>query len=217
MTARAGGFAEAQVPDIERRLASVVRLGTVAELDEAKARIRVKAGQVTTGWLPWTVGRAGPDRHWTAPEIGEQVIMVAPSGDLAQAVVVGSIYQQAHPAPANSKDKSATEWSDGARLEYDRASHTHSLTVPDGGLIVMTIGGTTFELRGDSARVVSQHVTIDSPTTDITGDVAITGDVTVGGGVTAQGDVIGEEVSLAHHLNTNVTPGPGLTGPPQKG
>ena len=211
MTARADGYAAAQIPDMERRLASVVRLGTVAALAEGKARIKVKAGKVTTGWLPWSVGRAGPDRTWSAPEVGEQVIMVAPSGDLAQAVVVGTVYQNDHPAPANSKDKTVTEWSNGARVEYDRGSHTHSLSVPDGGTIVFTIGGTTFELKGNSARLVSQHVTIDSPTTDIKGDVNIDGRVV------AQGDVIGEQVSLAHHLNSNVMPGPGNTGEPVKG
>lgn len=211
MTARVGGFAEAQIPDIERRVAGLVRLGVVDALDESKARVRVKVGEVVSGWLPWSVGRAGPDRSWAAPEIGEQVIVASPSGDLAQGVVVGSIYRTAHPAPASSKDKTVTAWADGARQEYDRASHTHNLTVPAGGAIVLTIGGTTFELTDSGATIRSQHVTIDSPTTDISGDV------NVAGKVTAVGDVVGAQVSLEHHVHINTMAGPGVSGIPQKG
>lgn len=206
MTARGDFFREAQVPDIERRVASMVRLGIVSELDEVNARVRVTAGDVTTGWLPWTVGRAGPDRQWTAPEIGEQVIMVAPSGDLAQAVVVGSIYTTQHPAPGTSKDVSATEWQDGAREEYDRQAHTFGLTVPAGGHIRFTIGGTTWTLTESGAELVTQKLTVRGDV-EITGAMAVQGDTMVAG-ITSRG----HDISSTHkHTNSG---GPGVGGVP---
>ena len=106
--------------DAERRLSNVVMLGQVAELDTERARVRVQAGPILTAWLPFATVRAGPDRTWHAPEAGEQVVLVAPGGDLNQAVVVGSLYRDACPPPADSADISRTEWQDGAALAYDR-------------------------------------------------------------------------------------------------
>lgn len=209
MSAREEYYRGAHSADMERRLASVVRLGVVSALDEANARVRVTAGDVTTGWMPWTVGRAGPDRHWVAPEIGEQVIMVAPSGDLAQAVVVGSIYTDQHPAPGTTKDVTATEWQDGARLEYNRATHTHDLTVPAGGHIRFTIGGTTWTLTENGAELVTQKLTVH-------GNIDVVGNINVEGSIDVTQDVTAQTVSLVNHLHTGVVPGPALTGPPEK-
>ena len=79
--------------EAERRLSNLVMLGQVAELDAARARVRVQAGPILTAWLPFATVRAGADRTWHAPEAGEQVVLVAPGGDLNQAVVVGSTAQ----------------------------------------------------------------------------------------------------------------------------
>lgn len=132
--------------EAERRLSNVVLLGQVAELDAQRARVRVKAGSILTGWLPFTAARAGPDRTWHAPEAGEQVVLVAPGGDLNQAVVVGSIYRSEHPAPADSIEVSRTVFKDGAVREYDRKKHHWRLAVPESGKIVLKAGPSRLEL-----------------------------------------------------------------------
>lgn len=139
MTSRGDAFEELHVPDMERRLAGLVRIGTVAELDEAKAMVKIKSGNILTDWLPWKTLRAGPDRSWAAIEVGEQVIMAAPGGDITQAVILGSIYQDAHPANANSKDKTRYDWKDGAFFQYDRAEHKYHVSVPSGGMVRLNV------------------------------------------------------------------------------
>ena len=109
--------------EAERRISNVALMGQVVALDAARARVRVQAGPILTAWLPFATVRAGPDRTWHAPEAGEQVVLVAPGGDLNQAVVVGSLYRDAYPPPADSADISRTEWKDGAALAYDRQLH----------------------------------------------------------------------------------------------
>lgn len=161
MTARIAAHEALQIPELERRLANSVRLGTIAELDEKNARVRVKSGKITTGWLPWTVGRAGPDRQWSAPEIGEQVIVAAPGGDLAQAVVLGSLYQDKHPAPGDSKDTTVTEWGDGARESYDRAGHVYNLTVPAGGTINLVCGGSKIEISDAGVKITAARIDLN--------------------------------------------------------
>lgn len=147
--------------EAERRLANLVVLGQVAELDAERARVRVKAGPILTAWLPFTTGRAGPDVTWHAPEPGEQVVLVAPGGDLNQAVVVGSLYRQAYPAPADSAEISRTQYKDGAVMEYDREQHHWHLSVPSGGQIVLEIGPSKIEMSDSGIRITGPRIDLN--------------------------------------------------------
>ena len=147
--------------EAERRISNVALMGQVVALDAGRARVRVQAGPITTGWLPFATMRAGHDRTWHPPEPGEQVLLVAPGGDLNQGVVVGSLYRAEHPAPADSEDVSRTLFKDGAVMEYDRAQHHWRLAVPAGGKIVLEIGATTLELSDQGARLTSPRIDLN--------------------------------------------------------
>lgn len=147
--------------EAERRLSNVVLLGQVAELDAKRARVRVRAGPITTGWIPFATVRAGPDRTWHAPEPGEQVVLIAPGGDLAQAVVVGSIYRDAFPPPADSEDITRTLWQDGAVMEYERKAHRWHLSVPSGGSIVIEIGPSKIEMTDEGIRLTGPRIDLN--------------------------------------------------------
>ena len=150
-----------EMTEAERRISNVALMGQVVALDTVRARVRVQAGPITTGWLPFATMRAGPDRTWHPPEPGEQVLLVAPGGDLNQGVVVGSLYRAEHPAPADSEDVSRTLFKDGAVMEYDRAQHHWRLAVPAGGKIVLEIGATTLELSDQGARLTSPRIDLN--------------------------------------------------------
>jgi len=77
--------------EAERRISNVALMGQVVALDTTRARVRVQAGPITTGWLPFATLRAGLDRTWHPPEPGEQVLLVALVAILTRSVVVGSI------------------------------------------------------------------------------------------------------------------------------
>ena len=134
--------------DAERRISNIIVIGQVTELDAARARVRVRAGETLTGWLPFTTPRAGEDRTWHAPEPGEQVVLAAPGGDLAAAVVIGSCYRDAHPQPADTKDVRRTIFKDGTIEEYDRKEHRWRLDMraTDGTMEILT--GTTQVIIG---------------------------------------------------------------------
>ena len=157
-----------EVTEILRRLANVVRLGAVAEVDLATARARVRYDTderrrpILTGWLPWLTHRAGGDRTWWAPEVGEQVVLLAPGGELPEAVVVPALYRDAHPAPEAVASKHVVVYGDGARIEYDRAAHHLSAVLPANATAALTAPGGVA----------------------ITGDVAVTGNITASGQIT---------------------------------
>ena len=209
--------------EAERRISNLALMGQVVALDTARARVRVQAGPITTGWLPFATLRAGEDRTWHPPEPGEQVLLVAPGGDLNQGVVVGSLYRADHPAPADSQDISRTLFKDGAVMEYDRAQHRWRLAVPAGGRIVLEVGATTLELRDDGTTLSTPSLLADAADSTFTGTLlvkklftylkglvgkgsgaagaSIEGDIQVCGNVSATGAILDGGGNSNHHTH----------------
>lgn len=159
MTARTEGIDELALPDMERRTANQIRYGTILAVDYAGARVRIKSGEIESAWLPWSTGRASAaKRRWDPPEIGEQVVMLSPGGDLRQAVVLTGVFQQSAGAPSASPDKDTTVYGDGAVVEYDRGSHTYTVDVPAGGKIVLKCGATTLEISNTGVVLTAPNV-----------------------------------------------------------
>jgi len=116
-----------KVPELARRLENLIRIGVVEKADYGRARVMARAGKTLTGWLPWLTQRAGNDRAWWAPEVGEQVLVLCPSGDPALGFVLPSLYQSAHPANGDRADLMRVDFADGAFVEYDRKNHAMTL------------------------------------------------------------------------------------------
>lgn len=141
-----------EMAEILRRLANVVRLGAVAEVDLPAARARVHydtdpgGAAILTAWLPWLTPRAGADRTWWAPTVGEQVVVLAPGGELPQAVILPALYRDTHPAPDVAASKHVMRYGDGIRIEVDTAAHRYGVAVPAGGELVLTCGGSRLRM-----------------------------------------------------------------------
>ncbi len=156
--------------DLSRRIESLIRPGAIAEVDLARARVRVNSGGLTTDWLPWFAIRAGDTRDWNPPTVGEQCVVLAPSGDPATGFVLTGLFSGAHPAPSHSGDERLVEYPDGARITYNHAT----------GALSASGVRTVFVEAAD-------HVTIDCPDTACTGDMLIKGNLLVEGIITASG------------------------------
>lgn len=166
MTARTDGMDALALPELERRVANTVRFGHIIEVDHAKGLIRVQSGELETDWLPWAAGRAGAGkRTWSAPEVDEQVVLLAPTGDLRQAVAIPGMYQDAHGAPSSDGNVDKTEYGDGTVIQYDRGAHAltadlgASKVYADRTKIELTIGGVVLRLAGGNITLIGniQH------------------------------------------------------------
>lgn len=191
--------------ELQRQLGSLIRFGTVAELDLAAARCRVDTGEIRTDFIPWFVPRAGSTIEWSAPAVGEQVLLLSPGGDTHGAVALRGIYSDAFPAPASADTLHLVRFADGAVVEYDHAAHVLKGTLPAGG---------TAEITADGGVTIHGPLTVNGDT-QINGHAQVNGDADVSGTATAQTDVIGGGKSLASHLHTGVTSGGAVSGPPQ--
>lgn len=164
------------VVDLARRLANLLRLGTIDEIDHPAARVR--SGEIITTWLPWSTWRAGATATWSAPTVGEQVLILAPSGDLAGAVVLPAIYTDAHPAPSSSPSQHVTRYPDGATISYDHATGQADIS----GVTLVTVQA-------------SGAVVIDAPITTVTGMLTVQGLITYQSGLAGTGGGVGTTIT----------------------
>ena len=123
---------------LARLIENLVRLGTIAEVDVVKARVRVKSGELLTTWLPWLALRAGAEREWNPPTVGEQVVLLSPSGQLAQGIVLTGLFSETNPANGDRAGLHRTTYRDGAVIEYDSIAHLLTATIPGAASVTCT-------------------------------------------------------------------------------
>lgn len=175
-----------QIADLRRRLDNLLRLGTIAEVRAGACR--VKTGDITTAWRPWFTTRAGSARTSWRPTVGEQVMLLSLSGDLANAYVLPAIYQTAMPEPDDHPERDRTVYPDGAVIEYDPETSA-----------LRAVGISTALVQA------AEHVTVDCPETTCTGNVTIEGNALVKGVLTYQGGLNNSGSSSGASINGPVS------------
>lgn len=224
--------------DLQRRMANMLRLANVAELDEANRRVRVTFGNITSAWLSWPAEIGRNFVRWRPLRVGQQVVIGSPSGELNQAKIIAMTYSDAVPPPSDNPNVDLIEFTDGTQLQYDVEAHQLTANVK-GAVDVTTDGDVTATVGGELSASVSGAVTVTSgatayvesasgatvkaPTITLDGNVVVTGSLsqgaggganaTFGGSITAQGDVVGEGISLKNHVHTEQGDG-APTSPP---
>jgi phage baseplate assembly protein V len=182
--------------ELARRLDNLVRYGVIEQTDfttdPIQPRVRVRTGEILTTWLPIATSRAHADAEHDPVQIGEHVILVAPSGELTQAVVVGKLFSSDHPSPDNNPANHRRKYRDGAVIEYNSEAHHLNATLPAGG---------TLNLKADGGIT-------------IIGDITHIGDLNQTGKQNVSGDVMAGGISQINHLHEGVSSGPSKTSKP---
>jgi phage baseplate assembly protein V len=187
-----------ELADLARRLESMIRTGTIAEVQLKPPRVRVSSGKLTTNWLPWITLRAGGTRDWDPPTGNEQCLIFSPSGDPAAGLVLVGLNSDEFPSPSSNADECLRLYPDGARILYNHAS---------GALEVSGVK--------TASIVASQKCIVDCPENEITGNLLVKGKLTLKGGADIVGAVKQVDGPLSSNgivLNTHTHPG---TGAPQ--
>lgn len=188
------------IAELNRLLENLVRLGTIAEVQHAPPRVKVRTGGILTTWLPWLAQRAGVERDWDPPTVDEQVILLSPSGQLANGIAITGLFSDQIPANGDRAGLKRRTYADGAVVEYDSVAHHLSAILPPGGSSeVISDGG--MRIVGD---IVHE------------GNYTQTGNQTITGKVEVSIDVVAAGISLVEHPHDEVMPGKGLSGRPVK-
>lgn len=220
--------------ELTRLIRNLVRKGVIMAIDHSAATCRVSSGDLQTNWIRWMAVAAGETRDWNPPTVGEQVLLICPGGDPADALALRGIYSDDAPAPSNAAAKHVRIYPDGAVIEYDHAAHALTATLPAGGSVAITApSGVT--VTTETATVVATSVTLDAADTTCTGNLTVQGMLTsqgmitgqggmaisssaggaaavITGGLTATEDIVAGTISLKGHRHPSGTP---LVGLPQ--
>ena len=161
------GVGSAEGSDHARRLSNVARYGTITEADYTgetagfpAIRVQIQGDEILSDWVPWFSPRAGKDRVWDPPEVGEVVMLLAPSGDLANGVAIPGLFSDNN-ANGDRDGLQRRTYDDGTVIEYDREAHklTIDATASSGQVLVksqsvtveasgaVTIKGSTINLN----------------------------------------------------------------------
>ncbi|WP_454711100.1 phage baseplate assembly protein V [Cupriavidus nantongensis] len=156
--------------ELARLIENLIRLGTVAEVDTGTPpRVRIATGGITTDWLPWLERRAGATRTWNPPTVGEQVVMLCPSGEPRNGVILTGLPSDARDVPSHSADETVTLYPDGASTRYNHASG--ALEVSDVKTVLLRAG---------------QQVVVECPQTTFKGKVTVEGLFSYQGGMSGE-------------------------------
>ncbi|NBJ32236.1 phage baseplate assembly protein V [Serratia fonticola] len=209
---------KAIIAEIKRLLANIIRLGTISEVDTVHGLCRVQIGQNETDWLNWLTLRAGRVRFWSAPSVGEQVIILSISGDFTTAFVLPAVFSDQNPAPSSSADAVRMEFPDGAAIEYE--PETGALTAT--GIKTAIIQASESITANTKVVMVtaSKKITLDTPVVECTNQL-ITASLLVMKGGEMQGEIThtggsfkSNGVVIHTHKHAGVQTGGGTTQGP---
>jgi len=169
--------------ELSRRLENIIRLGSIEEIDYAKKRVRVRSGKLLTNWLQWRVGRAGSTKKWEPPSIGEQVMILSPSGVIENGIVSPSIYCDQYDSPSINPALHVTEYPDGAKISYNHATGALEATGIKTGLIK-----------------AETRITLDTPHTIVTGALEVMKMLTYRNGMTGYAGESDNSITISGNL-----------------
>lgn len=119
---------------LDRRLNNIVREARVLEVDAEKGLVKVEAHGLKSGWMPW-VERAGAIREWSPPSKDERVLVLSPTGEPGQGLVLAGGFSDQFKQPSTDAGERVI------RIGDNRLSMTKDRTIvgfPDGGRAVLT-------------------------------------------------------------------------------
>jgi phage baseplate assembly protein gpV len=160
-----------QAAEAERRAAGMVRVGRVTTLDPEKARARVSFGaDHQSAWIPFMAQRAGAARVWAPPSVGEQVWVLAESGDTAQGVILGAAFQNDIPAPSSNGEAVEVHLGQSALV-----IKPESIVLRVGG-VSLTVSSSGVEIEGGSVTHNGTNIGDDHRHSDVRSGNSNTGE-----------------------------------------
>lgn len=183
----------------DRMISGMVIPCRVVAVDLAAAMVRVSdGGDWTSAWVRWHSQAAGKARHWRAPSLGEQGVLISPSGNPAQGTFVPGLYGNAGSQPDNRDHVEVWRFDDGGSLLYDWAAKRYQIMLPT-GTVEIKVGATVATLTDDAITAQTTTATVRATTITLEGQVQINGPLTVTGDINGGGRIIDTAGNTANH------------------
>lgn len=95
---------EAIIEDHGRRISNIVREGKVVETFPDEGLVRVEIDGMRSNKIPWAT-RAGKIRVWQPPAKDERVLLLSPTGETSQGLVIPGGYSDQNPENHDKDDE----------------------------------------------------------------------------------------------------------------
>lgn len=181
----------------QRRLHNIATIGTVIEIDADAALMRLAVGDNETDWLSIPTIAAGMISVWRCPSISEQFLLVSPSGELANAIPVVSLYSDHNPSPSTDPNEIRIRYNDTDFCSIDVVNSQLTMHVS--------------QITNQAAT----NIVWDTPSATLTGDLQVNGSIDCGKSITAAEEVTANGIKLTAHTHSGVESGGSSTGQPQ--
>ncbi|CAM3416767.1 hypothetical protein GCM10016272_01720 [Psychrobacter glaciei] len=182
--------------ETQRRLHNIATIGTVTHIDADSALMRLAVGDNVTDWVNIPTIAAGSISAWRCPSIGEQYLLVSPSGELANAIPVISLYSDHHPSPSTDPNE--------IRIRYNNTDFC-SIDVVKSQL-TMHISETLIRSK--------TSIVLDTPKTRMTGSLQVDKGIHSDEAIKSDDEVYAKEIKLGNHGHRNVKSGSDTSGDP---
>ncbi|XXQ68945.1 phage baseplate assembly protein V [Neisseriaceae bacterium B1] len=166
-----------------RLIANALKQGNIAAVNPAQGLVRVQTGALLSDWLPYFVPFAGAVSVHRSPSIGENCLLLSPSGEMGNGLVLCGLASTQFPSPSQSPDETVITFPDGARFEYNHVS---------GSLNISGIQTATIQ--------AAQHMLFDTPKATFTGAVTTQGLLTYQSGMAGSNGAGGAAATISGSL-----------------
>ncbi len=220
-----------QIPDL-------FKVGEVSSVDPVKCTARVvfdDEDSINSYDLPILQRNTFGNHDYQTVEVGEDVLCMFLGPGQEDGFIIGSFYAGEVKPPESSNDKRTVVFKDGTRFSYDRASHVFTATIEGTEIVFDRQNGSitvpqSVKIFCTTADVnASKKVTINTPNTEVTGNLLVNGKFTGLGGMAVSGgsgatatvegtisvtkDVVANGISLTAHTHTEQGDGAETSGP----
>lgn len=159
----------------------MIRYGHITELDASKglARVKFDDDEIVSDWLQIVVRNSISNKQESWFDVNEFVACMMDE-HAEEGVIIGALYDANNTPPIGDKDTVGVTFSDGAKVTYNRSTHTLTVDCTGDGSVVVNCKTATV--------TASESVTVDTPTAEFTGDVNVQGEINVNG-ITSSSDI----------------------------
>lgn len=207
--------------------ADLIKVGEVSSFNPEKMTCRVvfsdEDGLVSYD-LPILQRNTLANHDFCGVDIGEDVLCLFLGPGQEDGFIIGSFYAGEVKPPESSTEKRTVVFKDGTRFSYDRSTHVFTATIEGTEITFDRQSGTimvpqSVTINCTNAVVnASEKTTINTPSTECTGNLTVQGLITgkggmaisggsgatVDGSLQTTGDVVAAGISLDTHTHTGV-------------
>ncbi len=149
--------------ETDRRLSAMVIPGTISAVQLKPLRVRVADGDGwESAWLRAFTMSAGVVRTWRPPSVGEDAIILSPSGLPEQGLVIAGLNGSEFEQNDELANITAVDFPDGSRDSHDHEKKERTIAIPAGGKLTLSVGASSLVIEDEQITLKTTNLIVDN-------------------------------------------------------